>query len=76
MDSLLANEPLIRLAAFAGVLACRALPAAGREAMTIGLAQYRNPRALRLDRMLIQSLLRPVSGSGLDVTPDAKREDR
>jgi sterol desaturase/sphingolipid hydroxylase (fatty acid hydroxylase superfamily) len=32
----------------------RAQPAAGYEGMTIGIAQFRDPRELRLDRMLIQ----------------------
>ncbi|MEK7246825.1 MAG: sterol desaturase family protein [Pseudomonadota bacterium] len=32
----------------------RAEPAAGHEAMTIGLAAFRDPRELRLDRMLTQ----------------------
>ena len=32
----------------------RAQPAAGHESMTIGIAQFRDPSELRLDRMLIQ----------------------
>lgn len=32
----------------------RAQPRAGHEAMTIGIAQFRDPRELRLDRMLLQ----------------------
>ena len=32
----------------------RAQPAAGHEGMTIGIAQFRDPAELRLDRMLIQ----------------------
>ncbi|WP_119300765.1 sterol desaturase family protein [Dongia deserti] len=32
----------------------RAAPAAGHDGMTIGIEQFRNPRELRLDRMLIQ----------------------
>ena len=32
----------------------RAQPAAGHEAMTIGIEQFREPRELRLDRMLVQ----------------------
>jgi sterol desaturase/sphingolipid hydroxylase (fatty acid hydroxylase superfamily) len=32
----------------------RAQPAAGHEGMTIGIEQFRNPRELRLDRMLLQ----------------------
>ena len=32
----------------------RAQPAAGHEAMKIGIEQFRDPRELRLDRMLLQ----------------------
>jgi sterol desaturase/sphingolipid hydroxylase (fatty acid hydroxylase superfamily) len=32
----------------------RAQPAAGHQAMTIGITQFRDPRELRLDRMLLQ----------------------
>ncbi len=32
----------------------RAQPAAGHEAMTVGIEQFRDPRELRLDRMLLQ----------------------
>jgi sterol desaturase/sphingolipid hydroxylase (fatty acid hydroxylase superfamily) len=32
----------------------RAEPRAGHEAMTIGITQFRSPRELRLDRMLMQ----------------------
>ncbi len=34
----------------------RAAPAAGHEAMRLGLEQFRDPRDLRLDRMLLQPL--------------------
>jgi sterol desaturase/sphingolipid hydroxylase (fatty acid hydroxylase superfamily) len=34
----------------------RAQPAAGHEAMTIGIEQFRDPRELRLDRMVLQPL--------------------
>jgi len=34
----------------------RAQPAAGHEAITIGIEQFRDPRELRLDRMLLQPL--------------------
>jgi sterol desaturase/sphingolipid hydroxylase (fatty acid hydroxylase superfamily) len=34
----------------------RAQPAAGHEAMLIGIEQFRDPRELRLDRMLLQPL--------------------
>ena len=33
---------------------CRAQPAAGHDAMTIGIGQFRDPRELWLDRMLLQ----------------------
>ena len=36
----------------------RAQPAAGHEGMTIGIEQFRDPRELRLDRMLVQPLRR------------------
>ncbi len=32
----------------------RAQPAAGHDAMTIGIEQFRDPRELRFDRMLLQ----------------------
>ena len=35
----------------------RAEPAAGHEAMTVGLSQFRDPGELRLDRMLVQPLV-------------------
>ncbi len=38
----------------------RAQPAAGHDAMTIGIEQFRDPRELRLDRMLLQ----PFRGDG------------
>ncbi|MHB1205690.1 MAG: sterol desaturase family protein [Rhodospirillaceae bacterium] len=38
----------------------RAQPAAGHEAMTLGLAVFRDPAQLRLDRMLVQ----PFAGTG------------
>jgi sterol desaturase/sphingolipid hydroxylase (fatty acid hydroxylase superfamily) len=34
----------------------RAQPAAGHDAMIIGIEQFREPRDLRLDRMLVQPL--------------------
>ncbi|MGG5890339.1 sterol desaturase family protein [Falsiroseomonas sp. HC035] len=34
----------------------RAQPAAGHAAMTVGIAQFRDPRELRIDRMLTQPL--------------------
>ena len=34
----------------------RAQPTAGHAGMTIGIAQFRNPAELRLDRMLVQPL--------------------
>jgi sterol desaturase/sphingolipid hydroxylase (fatty acid hydroxylase superfamily) len=38
----------------------RAQPAAGHDAMTIGLEEFRDPRCLRLDQLLIQPLLGPA----------------
>jgi sterol desaturase/sphingolipid hydroxylase (fatty acid hydroxylase superfamily) len=40
----------------------RAQPSAGHLAMTIGIEQFRRPRELWLDRMLIQPVLGPASG--------------
>jgi sterol desaturase/sphingolipid hydroxylase (fatty acid hydroxylase superfamily) len=40
----------------------RAGPRAGHERMLIGIEQFRSPRDLWLDRMLIQPLLGPASG--------------
>lgn len=40
----------------------RAQPAAGHLGMTIGIEQFRDQRALWLDRMLIQPVLGPASG--------------
>jgi sterol desaturase/sphingolipid hydroxylase (fatty acid hydroxylase superfamily) len=37
-------------------------PSAGQEAMTIGIEQFRDPRELRLDRMLIQPFHGSVGG--------------
>ena len=38
----------------------RAQPAAGHEGMTIGLDVFRDPKELRLDRMLLQPFIGPV----------------
>jgi sterol desaturase/sphingolipid hydroxylase (fatty acid hydroxylase superfamily) len=40
----------------------RAQPTAGHEAMTIGIEQFRDPRELRLDRMLVQPFRGQVGG--------------
>jgi sterol desaturase/sphingolipid hydroxylase (fatty acid hydroxylase superfamily) len=40
----------------------RAQPAAGHKDMTLGIEQFREPRELWLDRMLVQPLLGPASG--------------
>ncbi len=40
----------------------RAQPRAGHEAMTIGVGQFRNPRELWLDRMLLQPLRADAGG--------------
>ncbi|HEY0522164.1 MAG TPA: sterol desaturase family protein [Stellaceae bacterium] len=42
----------------------RAQPAAGHEGMTIGLASFRDPAELRLDRMLLQPF-RPVDAAAV-----------
>ena len=44
----------------------RAQPKAGHEGMTIGIEQFRTPRDLWLDRMLVQPLRGEVSGGALD----------
>lgn len=44
----------------------RARPVDGHEGMTIGLEQFRTTRDLRLDRMLLQPLRGPASGSSMD----------
>jgi sterol desaturase/sphingolipid hydroxylase (fatty acid hydroxylase superfamily) len=44
----------------------RAQPKAGHTAMTIGLAQFRRPRDLRLDRMLVQPFLGQAGGVPID----------
>lgn len=41
-------------------------PKAGHDAMTIGIGQFRSTEELRLDRMLMQPLREPASGSSLD----------
>jgi sterol desaturase/sphingolipid hydroxylase (fatty acid hydroxylase superfamily) len=51
----------------------QAQPAAGHAGMTIGLAEFRDPRDLRLDRMLVQPLrevgtTRPQPGIGVPPT--------
>lgn len=43
-----------------------AQPAKGHEGMEIGIEQFRTPRDLWLDRMLIQPLRGPASGGALD----------
>ncbi|MCK4869115.1 MAG: hypothetical protein KAT39_13765 [Alphaproteobacteria bacterium] len=63
-EFLLANEQTIRLSIFLGVFTTmavwealaprRAQPAAGHDAMTIGIEQFRGPRELWLDRLLLQ----------------------
>jgi sterol desaturase/sphingolipid hydroxylase (fatty acid hydroxylase superfamily) len=50
----------------------RAQPKAGHEGMTIGIEQFRTPRDLWLDRMLIQPLRGPASGGALDSRQDEK----
>jgi sterol desaturase/sphingolipid hydroxylase (fatty acid hydroxylase superfamily) len=40
----------------------RAQPEAGHEGMTLGIGQFREPRSLRLDRMLVQPFLGDAHG--------------
>jgi len=51
----------------------RAQQKAGHEGMTIGIEQFRTPRDLWLDQMLIQPLRGPASGRALDTSPEDKR---
>ena len=51
----------------------RAQPRAGHEGMAIGIEQFRTPRDLWLDRMLVQPLRGPASGRALDIRPGDKR---
>jgi sterol desaturase/sphingolipid hydroxylase (fatty acid hydroxylase superfamily) len=48
----------------------RAQPAAGHDDMTIGIDEFRDPRELRLDRMLLQPF-----GGDAGRYPLARRED-
>ena len=47
----------------------RAEPVDGHHGMTIGIEQFRTPRELWLDRMLVQPLLGPASGYPINRTP-------
>ena len=51
----------------------RAQPAAGHQAMTIGIEQFREPRELRLDRMLLQPLRGEAATYPLGRRPGATR---
>ncbi|MDP2061485.1 MAG: sterol desaturase family protein [Phaeovulum sp.] len=44
----------------------RAQPSAGHDEMTIGIEQFRTPRELWLDRMLLQPLRGPASGYSIN----------
>src|SRR5713101_3939899 len=46
----------------------RAQPAAGHESMTIGIEQFRDPKELRLDRMLTHPLRSPSPGVHQNLT--------
>ena len=46
------------LGGIGGSAPIRAEPAAGHQNMTIGIEQFRDPRELRLDRMLVEILSR------------------
>jgi sterol desaturase/sphingolipid hydroxylase (fatty acid hydroxylase superfamily) len=50
----------------------RAQPRDGHEGMTIGIEQFRTPRELWLDRLLIQPLRGPASGYPINRETDAK----
>ena len=47
----------------------RAQPAAGHDAMTIGIEQFRTPRDLWLDRMLVQPVKGPARGYPINRDP-------
>jgi sterol desaturase/sphingolipid hydroxylase (fatty acid hydroxylase superfamily) len=51
----------------------RAVPAAGHEKMTIGLPIFRNPRELRLDRLLSQPFRTDPGAAGEDRNSGGKR---
>jgi sterol desaturase/sphingolipid hydroxylase (fatty acid hydroxylase superfamily) len=51
----------------------RAQPREGHDGMTIGIEQFRTPRDLWLDRMLIQPLRGPASGYPINRTPRSGR---
>lgn len=51
----------------------RPQPREGHEAMTIGIEQFRTPRDLWLDRMLIQPLRGPASGYPINREEEDKR---
>ena len=51
----------------------RAEPQAGHEAMTIGIAQFRSPRELRLDRMLLQPFRADDGAYSIDRRHEATR---
>ncbi len=51
----------------------RAQPKAGHEGMTIGIEQFRTPRDLWLDRMLVQPLRGQAKGGALDSNPEEKQ---
>ena len=50
----------------------RAQPAAGHDAMTIGIEQFRTPRDQWLDRMLVQPIKGPASGYPINREPNEK----
>jgi sterol desaturase/sphingolipid hydroxylase (fatty acid hydroxylase superfamily) len=51
----------------------KAQPAAGHDAMTIGIEQFRKPRDQWLDRMLVQPIKGPVSGYPINKEATDKR---
>lgn len=48
----------------------RAQPRDGHTGMTIGINQFRDPRELRLDRMLWQPLRGPVNSYPINARPE------
>jgi sterol desaturase/sphingolipid hydroxylase (fatty acid hydroxylase superfamily) len=54
----------------------RAQPAAGHEAMTIGVDAFRSPADLRLDRMLLQPFRDTPGGYAINRRPDASGLDK
>jgi sterol desaturase/sphingolipid hydroxylase (fatty acid hydroxylase superfamily) len=54
----------------------RAQPAAGHEAMTIGVDAFRTPADLRLDRLLVQPFRDTPGGYAINRRPDARHAEQ